>query len=63
MPDLKDGNRNHAIKKLAEELSSSETMARLKEIDPESKNLINSELIHFIVNLENGTKVLCSRVV
>ena len=54
LPDLKDGSRNHAIKKLAEELSSPEILSKLKENDPESKYLEHEPLSRFLVSLEQG---------
>lgn len=52
LPDLKDGNRNHALKKLAEELSSADTLAKLRESDPESKYLDPLQLSDYLVSLE-----------
>lgn len=52
LPDLKDGSRNHALKKLGEELSSPDTLAKLRESDPESRYLNPIELSEFVVALE-----------
>lgn len=52
LPELKDGTRNFALKKLAEALSAEETLAKLRESDPQSKYLNPAELSRFIVALE-----------
>lgn len=58
LPDLRDANRNFAIKKLAEELASEDTLSKVKESDPESKMLCPIELSKFVVELENGIRLV-----
>lgn len=54
LPELKDANRNFAIKKIAEELASADTLAKVRESDPDSKLLHPAELSKFLVELEGG---------
>ena len=54
LPDLKDPNRNYAIKKLAEEIVSPEVLAKIKQNDPEFKSLETDELTTYMIKLEAG---------
>lgn len=53
LPDLQDSNRNQVLKKLAEELASSEVLAKLKEDDPTCANLDVARLTELITDIEN----------
>lgn len=55
LPDLKDSNRNFAIKKLGEELASPDLLAKVKESDPELKILDPVVLTAFLLKLESGS--------
>jgi hypothetical protein len=57
LPDLKDPNRNFAIKKLAEEIVSPEVLAKIKQNDPEFKSLETDELTTYMIKLEAGNLV------
>lgn len=56
LPDLKDPNRNFAIKKLAEEIASTDTLAKVRESYPELKILEPEELSAFLIKLEAGIR-------
>lgn len=62
LPDLREANRNFAIKKIAEELASADTLAKVRESDPDSKLLDPKELSKFLVELEAGSRGLNSHV-
>lgn len=66
LPDLRDPNRNFAIKKLAEEIGSEETLARVRENDPDLKILEPEELSRFMVKLELGKQSInqkCTEII
>jgi hypothetical protein len=54
LPDLKDSNRNQCLKRLADEISSPETLDKLREVYPENKFLEPAGLCAFVVLLEKG---------
>lgn len=56
LPDLKDSNRNQCLKRLADEISTPETLDKLREVEPDSKHLEPAALCAFIVQLEKGTR-------
>ena len=62
MPDLKDPNRNFAIKKLAEEIVSQEVLDKIRENDPEFKSLETEELRQYMIDLEAGISYMTSYV-
>jgi len=55
LPDLKDSNRNQCLKRLADELSTAETLDRLREVEPESRYLEPASLTTLITQLEKGS--------
>lgn len=55
LPDLKDSNRNQCLKRLADEVSTVETLDKLRELEPDNRYLEPAALCAFIVQLEKGT--------